>query len=146
MGELCIHEDQLYECITAIAAPGEAWNANHWKSVVLADGYKDLKSDIESKQTAPSVAGTAGQVLGLDAQLHPVWVDQTGGGGGDAPVQDVQINGTSVVNNGVANVPIATTNKLGAVMVGTGLSISNGWLSPVGAMHKSSREAFAPNS
>ena len=51
MGELCIHEDQLYECITAIAAPGEAWNANHWKSVVLADGYKDLKSDIEAAPT-----------------------------------------------------------------------------------------------
>lgn len=79
MGELCIHEDKLYECTTAIAAPGEAWNANHWNSVVLADAYKDLKSDIESKQNAPSAAGTAGQVLGLDAQLHPVWVDQTGG-------------------------------------------------------------------
>ena len=77
MGELCIHEDKLYECITAIAAPGEAWNANHWNSVVLADGYKDLKSDIESKQDAPQTTGTAGQVLSLDANGNPVWATPT---------------------------------------------------------------------
>lgn len=35
----------------------------------------------------------------------------------DIPVDDVQINGTSVVNNGVAEIPIATSSNLGAVQV-----------------------------
>ena len=36
----------------------------------------------------------------------------------DVPVQDVQVNGTSVVTDGVANVPVATTNgRLGLVQM-----------------------------
>ena len=35
----------------------------------------------------------------------------------DVPVQDIQINGTSVVSDGVANVPMASANELGAVSV-----------------------------
>lgn len=34
---------------------------------------------------------------------------------GGGTVNDVQINGTSIVNQGVANVPIADTNTLGLV-------------------------------
>ena len=52
-----------------------------WSADKSAEEVSSLKSDIESKQDSPQTAGTAGQVLGLDAQLHPVWVDQTGGGG-----------------------------------------------------------------
>ena len=33
----------------------------------------DLNTALTSKQTAPSTAGTAGQVLGLDTNLEPVW-------------------------------------------------------------------------
>lgn len=33
----------------------------------------------------------------------------------DTPVDDVQINGTSILNNGVANVPIADVNNVGVV-------------------------------
>ena len=33
----------------------------------------DLNTALASKQTAPSTAGTAGQVLGLDTNLEPVW-------------------------------------------------------------------------
>ena len=45
-------------------------------------------------------------------------------------VQDVQINGTSVVQNGVANVPIATSAAAGVVKVNStkGITISNGVL------------------
>lgn len=39
-------------------------------------------------------------------------------------VDDVQINGTSIVSDGVANIPIASSNTLGAVKVAT--TISNG--------------------
>ena len=40
------------------------------------------------------------------------------------PVQDVQVNGTSILNNGVANVPLASTNTPGVVIVGSGLRVS----------------------
>jgi len=46
------------------------------------DDVADLKSQIAGKQNAPAVAGTSGQVLGLDSSLNPVWVNQQGGGGG----------------------------------------------------------------
>ena len=36
----------------------------------------------------------------------------------DVPVNDVQINGTSIVSDGVANVPIASPNVLGTVKIG----------------------------
>ena len=41
----------------------------------------------------------------------------------DAPVTDVQVNGTSIVNNGVANVPIASDSALGAVKVNSGYGV-----------------------
>lgn len=43
----------------------------------------------------------------------------------EEPVTDVQINGTSVTNNGVANVPVATTSSVGVVGVGAGLSLDS---------------------
>jgi len=36
------------------------------------------------KQDAPATAGTAGQVLGLDSQLNPVWIENGGSGGGSS--------------------------------------------------------------
>lgn len=39
------------------------------------------------------------------------------------PVQDVQINGTSVITNGVANVPVATASQLGTVFVNPSLGL-----------------------
>lgn len=46
-----------------------------------------LNSAISDKQDSPETPGTAGQVLGLDANLDPVWTDQTGGDeSGLAPV------------------------------------------------------------
>ena len=42
----------------------------------------------------------------------------------DDVVNDVQINGTSIVNNGVATIPPAQTNSLGLVKMGQGLNVS----------------------
>lgn len=46
--------------------------------------YNDttVKNALDGKQNAPATAGTAGQVLGLNALLNPVWLNQSGGGGG----------------------------------------------------------------
>lgn len=37
----------------------------------------------------------------------------------DTPVDDVQINGTSILNNGVANVPYASESKHGVIKIGS---------------------------
>ena len=41
----------------------------------------------------------------------------------DVPVDDVQINGTSIVSGGVANIPIATQSSFGIVLPHTGMGI-----------------------
>lgn len=69
-----------------------------------------LDADDVGAIAEPSSAGTAGQVLGLDSNLDPVWVNPSGG-----DVSDVQINGTSILSNGVANIPISGANILGLV-------------------------------
>lgn len=60
----------------------------------------ELKNAIDAKQDAPSSAGTAGQVLGLDSNLNPAWVDQTGGGGG---MNIVTLTGTQITQVGADN-------------------------------------------
>ena len=45
---------------------------------------------------------------------------------GYAPVKDVQVAGTSVLANGVANVPVASKSNAGAIKIGNGLGIVNG--------------------
>lgn len=41
------------------------------------------------------------------------------------PVQDVQINGTSILSSGVANVPLGSGSSVGVVKGGTGIGITN---------------------
>lgn len=60
--------------------------------------------------------------------------EKFGSGGGGSGVSDVQVNGVSVVTDGVANVPIATNSNFGLVKLkngdtGYGLDISAGSLS-----------------
>ena len=66
--------------------------------------------------------GTAGQVLtkASGTDYDATWTTPQGGG-----VSDVQVNGTSVVTDGVANVPIATNSTLGVVMASDGLQMSS---------------------
>lgn len=91
---------------------------------ITADKLASALADvINGKQTAPGTAGTAGQVLGLDSNLDPAWINQSGGGGGGA-VDDVQVNGTSIVSGGVANVPVASANGLGVVLVDSSKGIT----------------------
>lgn len=84
----------------------------------------DQKNAISQKQNAPSAAGTAGQVLGLNNSLQPVWVNQSGGGG----VTDVKINGTSILSNDVANIPVASASEYGAIKVNQSYGIGTNGL------------------
>ena len=100
-----------------------------YSSSKLEQQREELLSAINGKQDAPETAGTAGQVLSLDSNLDPVWTTPQGGGGA---VDDVQINGTSIVNQGTANIPIANTNGVGVVKVNSSYGLScyaNGILS-----------------
>lgn len=49
------------------------------------------------------------------------------------PVQDVQINGSSVLNNGIADISVATNSSFGVVKVGPGFGLSQGALTISGA-------------
>ena len=69
----------------------------------------------------------------------------------DIPVDDVQINGTSIVENGVANVPMADDSNLGAVTVngsyGIGRFGTNGALyinAPTSTYIKSGTNSYRP--
>ena len=69
----------------------------------------------------------------------------------DIPVTDVQVNGTSVVTDGVANVPIATSSSLGVVKTNTGfgtaINTNTGELFISGATEsdaKSGTQAYKP--
>jgi len=69
---------------------------------------KVITSAINQKLDKPPTAGTSGQVLTSDGQGGQAWDDLPAD-----PVTDVQVNGTSVVNQGVAEIPIAAYNQLG---------------------------------
>ena len=47
----------------------------------LTEDIQNILNSIQQKQDAPTMSGTSGQVLGLDSNLAPVWIDQQGGGG-----------------------------------------------------------------
>ena len=42
VGDICMHNGQLYECNTAINT-AEEWNSSHWTSKTVADELSDLK-------------------------------------------------------------------------------------------------------
>lgn len=56
-----------------------------------------------------------------------------GSGGGGGSVNDVQINGTSIVNQGTANIPYASGNDFGVLKVSYGLKANNGLVQVEGA-------------
>ena len=67
----------------------------------------------------------------------------------EVPVTDVQINGTSILSDGVANVPAATANSLGVVRVGSGLKMGGDgeriYTDPANSTHiKGGGDAYRP--
>lgn len=92
-------------------------------NIIDLDSGLDLTDALRKKQNRPESAGTAGQVLGLDNQLQPVWITPAGGGG---DVLDVQINGTSILDSdGVADIPLASSSDLGVIktLAGRGIRV-----------------------
>ena len=109
----------------------------------LAGGpIADLKSAIEQiSQTGIDASdASSGQVPVADGEGAWDW----GSAGG---VSDVQVNGTSVVSQGVANVPMASLNTPGAVKVDSnfGITIGEGKLIVNGAGSEASVKPGSSN-
>ena len=60
-----------------------------------------------------------------DFDMVAYTMGRAAGGGGSGGVTDVQINGTSVVSSGVANIPLADGTNLGVAKVGSGLYMAS---------------------
>ena len=93
----------------------------------LTDETGELKSALEGKLDTPEDAPTVGKVLRIksvneDGSFVCEWAD-----GGTGGVSDVLINGTSILSDGVANIPSASQNVLGVVQIPwrCGLDIHN---------------------
>lgn len=67
-----------------------------WSADKSASENSAVLSAIALKQDSPSQTGTAGQVLGLDSNLDPVWTDQTGGSSSDVEVKDSSKTGVDL--------------------------------------------------
>lgn len=109
-----------------ITAAVDAWLDDHPEatttvedgSITEAKLASALAALINGKQDAPGTAGTAGQVLGLDNNLDPAWLNRNASG-----VDDVQIDGVSIVSGGVATIPKAGDNAFGVVKKGESLTV-----------------------
>lgn len=110
----------------AITSAVDAWlDAHPEATTTVEDGSiteaklaSALAALINGKQEAPGSTGSAGQVLGLDSNLDPAWLNRTGSG-----VDDVKIDGASIVSGGIATIPQAGNNVFGVVKKGETLTI-----------------------
>lgn len=76
---------------------------------------KQIAAALQGKQDKPDAAGVAGQVLGLDENLDPVWLDNGGGGGG---------GGTTNYNN-LTNKPQINSVTLSGNKTAADLGLAN---------------------
>ena len=89
-----------------------------------SDGFRPITSHFQHKATFYGLAKAAGhdekdsvEEFGTYSDAAKIAIRTMIGaiGEDDIPVEDVQINGTSVVNNGVANIPVASASTPGVV-------------------------------
>ena len=112
----------------------------HRVSITDADGTENFdvpNGDPGAPGISPTITVTditGGHRVTITDATGPHSFDVMDGDAADAPVQDVQVNGVSVLQDGVANVPIAGNAVLGAVKIGSasnGIEIdSSGYIKP----------------
>lgn len=102
-------------------------------------GPQGLKGDKGDKGD-PGEIGESGVYIGTEEPTDEnvdVWIDSDGTA--DDIVTDVKVNGTSIVSDGVANVPVASASDLGAIKIpshaNSGLIVENGNLKTYSAGH-----------
>ena len=106
-------------------------DVQHWFPAIIGKTLDDIQQDVarlmDGADGDPGVGvpagGTVGQVLtktsGTDYDTE--WTTPSGG-----DVTDVQVNGASIVTDGVANVPVAGDSIFGVVKVGNGMELYQG--------------------
>ena len=110
-------------------------DSNHMNFVeIVGNGYNELDDtthqEVRHGSNARALDWDGNEYLAGDVYVHAN-SDSTGGTKvatisdiPNVPVTDVQVNGTSVLSNGMANVPLANTTTPGTVIVGSGLTIN----------------------
>lgn len=94
----------------------------------LATDHSSLLNQINVLQPT-ATSGDVGKFLKAKTVADgKVTEYEFGSGGGGGTVTDVQINGTSIINQGTANIPIASNSDFGVVKTGTsqGVEVSDG--------------------
>lgn len=93
---------------------GEGDTDKVWSADKSAEEVSQLNGAINGKADEPTGTKSAGKIYGLmevDGQLVPVWITPASGGA----VDDVQVNGSSIVDNGIAAIPFGGDYTLGLV-------------------------------
>lgn len=128
IGDIVIRNNAGFQCITANS--DSTWDSTKWtgikktthQAVIVGNGTDD---NARSNAYALDWDGTAH--FGGDVYVNCA-SDSTSGEKlatiNDIPVSDVQINSTSILNNGVANIPIADASNAGVVKVNGTQSIT----------------------
>lgn len=106
-------------------------NVNTMKIHICAQGEYNSETGVPTiqnpdTQTFYLVPGGENNNLFIEwVYVNNAW-ERFGSADVEVPVQDVQVNGVSVLSDGVANVPVATDSAPGVVkVVGRGLAMSN---------------------
>lgn len=127
VGDYCLYGTQLYKCKTTISTP-EAWTAEHWDAVNEVKKTRVYATTVQASLVSTSsenpdayetwlevLGGYTARIVGAEDEIK-AWVTAQINAI-DFPVDDVQIDGTSVVSDGVAEIPKATQNQFGVVEV-----------------------------
>lgn len=100
VGDYVFYNRKLYKFISAHSVGN--WNSSQVEEVTIGNEIKEIEENLNQKYEKPS--------SGIPAS------DLASGVIPEAPVTDVQVNGTSVLDvQGVANVPKASATSLGVV-------------------------------
>lgn len=124
-------------------------NTDMWQmrmQIAMKVATTSLEDEPESFDAMDLPISNVGAPVNATDAATKQYVDEHAGGG---TVTDVQVNGTSIVTEGVANVPIGKGTTLGVVRIdGNGLSIGNSGavsISPSGdAVYKAGTSYVAP--
>ena len=119
-----ILKSQIYMTATGTALDGSGTPPQPWESWVqqVEDAAEDAEAAAQLLENVTAAAetleageqATASYADGVFTFGIPRGADGQGGG-----ISDVKVNNSSVVTDGVANVPIASTSALGVVLIGS---------------------------
>lgn len=115
------------EATTAAASATKAAGEASASAKTANDAAAAIPGKIAGKLDKPAAQPTAGQILKVqkinpDGTFVVCWADDGGG-----TVQDVQINGATIVQDGVANIPIASRSYHGVIRPWRNISLSGSY-------------------